>query len=358
MLKLPTDVVAIRNKTELTKYLKPMYVIEDYTKSQEDYRWFEEQIYNIIKGCFEHKECREYPVKFKFYLKDTTVHTLQLRHFVVNTFVWYPFINLHGIQNVLDESFIVDCENQIPHITDFINEKIIEVLRDYGIKNTILNRNISEVLYNLRRISIDFSLIMNLTISSEVFLKIFKDNSRMREIMQTTFPLNMQPADIEQRLNELMNEEISIFKSIKDNPVGIILRSGTGIKHKQLSEFTINMGLKPDLSGVTIPLPINSNTMIRGLNTPSSFYTDALGSRKSLIANKKVMGRAGYFGKVVLSLARTLSLSKTVSDCNTRHLVDINISSKKMLQKYNGRYYKIDGDNELYLLNSRRDTEK
>lgn len=289
MGKLPTEVVTIPNKSELKKYISPLYILEDYTRSTEDYLIFQEKMYNIIKGCFEHKECREYPVKFKFYLKDTEVHTLQLRHFIINVFMWYPFVNLHGIHGVLDESFIVDCENGIPHITDFINEKIIEVLRDYAIKNTTLNRSVSEVLYNLRRISIDFSIIMNLTISSETFLKVFKDNARMREIMQTTFPLDMQPADIESDLNKLMNEEIDIFKAIKDNPVGIILRAGTGIKHKQLSEFTVNMGLKPDLSGVTIPLPINSNTMIRGLNKPSAHYIDALGARKSLITNKKVI---------------------------------------------------------------------
>lgn len=55
-------------------------------------------------------------------------------------------------------------------------------------------------------------------------------------------------------------------------------------------------------------------------------------------------------------LARTLSLSSTVSDCNTKHLVDITITSKKMLDKYNGRYYKKDGDDTLYLLNSKKDT--
>ena len=63
---------------------------------------------------------------------------------------------------------------------------------------------------------------------------------------------------------------------------------------KQLSEFTINGGLKPDLSGVTIPIPINSNTLIRGLDKPSSLYLDALGARKSLIMNQKVINNGLY----------------------------------------------------------------
>ena len=350
------EVVHIPDAKELKKHVKSLYIIEDYLKSVEDYRDFQERIYTIIKGCFEHQECREYPIKFKFYRKDTETHSLQLRHFVINVFMWFPFTNLYGISGVLTKDSIIDCVNELPHVTDFINDKIIIVLRDYSIRNTVINYSVSEVLYNLRRISIDFSLIMNLTISSETFLEVYRSIPRMREIMNTKFELSLQPAEIEDNLNKLMEEEIEIFKSLKNNPIGVILRADTGIKHKQLVEFTVNQGLKPDLSGVTIPIPINSSTMIRGLDKPSAHFIDAMGSRKSLIMNKKVMGNAGYFGKICLLLARTLSLSRTVSDCDTKHLLEIDITSKKMLKKYNGRYYKEDLDGPLMLINAKKDT--
>lgn len=355
MSKITNTVPVIPNVDELVRYLRPIYIIEDYTISEDMYKQFQEDIYTVIKGCFEHKECREFKVKFKFYKSDSEIHTLQLRHFITNVFLWYPFINVHDVASVLDESFILDCEKDIPHITDYINEKIISVLRDCSVRNTVLNRSVSEVLYNLGRISTDFSLIMNLTISTETFLDLYQNNDRIREIMETNLPLDMQPSDIEEKMNNLMKEEIDIIKGIPDNPIGVMLRAGTGIKPKQLSEFTIAMSLKPDLSGVTIPLPISSSTMINGLNKPSYHYLDSLGARKSLITNKKVMGTAGYFGKVVLLLARTLSLSKTVSDCDTRHLLQIQITSKKMLHKYNGRYYKLE-ENGPTLLISRKDT--
>ena len=306
------EVPIISNAEELSQYLKPLYIIEDVLGSEEDYKYFEECTYNIIKGCFEHKECREYPVKFKFYRTDRKTHTIEFRHFIINMFAWSPFVNLHDVSDVMDESFIIDCYNQIPHITDYINEKIILVLRDYGIKNVIINRAISEVLYNLRRISTDFSAIMNLNVSMETFLELYDEHPRIREIMETQFSSDQQPSEIEKTMNQLTAEEVELIKGIKDNPISIILRSGTGIKHKQLAEYTIAMSLKPDLSGVTIPIPISSSTLIGGLNKPSYHYIDAIGARKSLIMNKKVMGTAGYFGKVVLLLARTLSLSKTV----------------------------------------------
>ena len=151
------EVPIIANSKELSQYLKPLYIIEDVMKNDEDYKYFEECTYNIIKGCFEHKECREHPVKFKFYKTDKKTHTVEFRHFIINMFLWSPFTNLYGVSDVMDESFIIDCYKDIPNVTDYINEKIILVLREYGIKNVIINRSVSEVLYNLRRISTDFS---------------------------------------------------------------------------------------------------------------------------------------------------------------------------------------------------------
>ena len=64
-------------------------------------------------------------------------------------------------------------------------------------------------------------------------------------------------------------------------------------------------------------------------------------------------GRAGYFGKIVLLLARTLSMSTEVSDCGTKHLVDYEIKSKKHLRKLNGKYFKRDiNDIDFDLINA------
>ena len=51
--------------------------------------------------------------------------------------LWRAFVELNGL-NVLNESFIIDCENDIPNIEDYINYKLIEVLRDYHIKSTTI----------------------------------------------------------------------------------------------------------------------------------------------------------------------------------------------------------------------------
>ena len=189
------DVPYIKSKKELSKYLKPLYIIENYMSTSDDYMAFQEKIYTIVKGCFEHKECREYPVKFKFYMNDTKVHTIQLRHFVINIFSWYPFIALNGLPSVLDDSFIIDCFNDIPRYSDYINKKVIYTLKEYNIRNVVINRSISEVLHNMRRISIDFSLILNLNITMNTFTSMYKENERLREIMDVELDISNQPQE-------------------------------------------------------------------------------------------------------------------------------------------------------------------
>ena len=83
----------------------------------------------------------------------------------------------------------------------------------------------------------------------------------------------------------LMTERFQILY-----PVGTKINDDNVNKNNQSDdekrEFTISEGLKPTLTSETLP---------------SDFYKDIIDARKSLIVNKKVMGRADYFEKIDLS---------------------------------------------------------
>ena len=285
---LETDVPFIHNTKELSYWIKPLYIINDILVDCKTYESTMAKIVNLLRGCFDVRECREYPIKFKFNKKDTEVHTLEFRHFLVNMILWYPFIELYGL-DVLNKDFILNCKTDIPAIEDYINYKLITVLRDYHVKSTNINYSISEVLYNLRMISIDYSIILGLNFSLNTFLDLYEKNDEIRDIMEVTFDESMQPYEIEETIDRLQNREIEIFKNDPTNPIGVILTANTGIKHKQLAEFTISGGLIPSLEGVTISKPIENSTLLKGLDRPSYLYISAIGSRKALIMNKKVI---------------------------------------------------------------------
>ena len=65
-----------------------------------------------------------------------------------------------------------------------------------------------------------------------------------------------------------------------------------------------------------------------------------------------------YFGKIVLLLTRTLSMSDTVSDCGSKHLVCYDVTDKTALKKLSGKYYKLNIDDpreDLKVVNFKTD---
>ena len=60
---------------------------------------------------------------------------------------------------------------------------------------------------------------------------------------------------------------------------------------------------------------------------------------------------------MILMLASTLKMSTTVSDCGTRHLVQYDIKNSKILNKLNGKYYKMDySDDDYKIIDATKDT--
>jgi len=359
---MKNTIPVINTVSDLKDNLQDLYIIETILVSHSDYEVFFDGIYNVLKACFEKKECRTYPVNFKFYIKDTEIFTVELRHFVINLILWYPFIEVNDIK-FLNKNFIMDGTRIIADpeydLDDWINYKVIMTLRNFNVKEKTINSAVGYVCAKLINISVDFSEIMNLGFSYFTFMNMYNKYPRIKEIMESTFDDSMQPRDIELTIDKYLKEEVDIYKNDPGNPIGLMFKANTGIKQKQFAEFTIAQGLKPTVDGNVITIPIENSTLIKGLDKPAYQYIDASAARKSLILNKTVMGTAGNFGKLVLQLVMTLSLSKKVNDCGTRHLVKINVSNKKFLNKLNKRFYKLENDKDadLYMIDARKDED-
>lgn len=351
-MNLLLEVPKLNTVKDLKNLLRPIYIIEDYMDDYDTYEEFQIKLMNIICGCFASDEkirrtCIEYPIQFKFYREDNKSYKIQLRHFLYNVYLWYSFVEVSDI-HILDDSFILEAE-EIPHINDFINEKVIKVMRELNVKETTIGFNVSKTNYKLRGISLELSQIMGFHFDEKTFIEMYKDPV-IRELMTIKLPQDAQPVEIEKIIDDAEKKLVNHLKSIPDNPTSIILRAGTGIKIKQLVEYLIMMGMKPSLEGEVMPIPIETSSLVGGLNRPSYQYIDASGARKPLIMNYKEMGNAGYFSKKMLELARTLELSREISDCDTKHLVTYEVKTKKHLKKLVGKYYKLDGDDDFRLL--------
>jgi len=254
-----------------------IFIISNLMATKKDYKANLELFYDYLKRGFEVKELRTCPVYFKFSDKEgEQIHTLQLRHFLTNYMFWSPMMKL-GYIDRLNESYIVDCSKiSADYIKSYVDRKIVLPFRKI-ISNTKMNKVIADMIHNLSRISTDFNMILGLSINIETFIDVSERIPRFNEIIRTVIPDGLQPTEIESLLDDLMHEQVAI---LENDPVGNmlqpILKSGAGIKHKQLAEFAISGGLKPDLSGNTIPHPINSNFIVGGLSNITNYYIDSL----------------------------------------------------------------------------------
>lgn len=353
MLSEERDLVPkIPDVKTLKEYVQPIYIINDYQTTYDIYEKFLRSIRNITCACFVRKKCREYPIKYKFYRDEKETHTMQLRHFLYHCYLWYPFCELSDIK-VLDLSFVLEAKDTM-NLDDYINEKIIRCLRSYNVKQRIINKNISMVNKLIRSISLDFSDLMNLTFSDVTFFEMW-DNPEYRELMQYTSPEGAQPIEIERKLGEYEDRLISLLRADKNNPIGEIIRAGTGLKHKQLVEMLIALAMKPTLDGEVMAYSIDNSSVIGGLDRASYMYIDATAARIPLIMNATKMGDAGYFGINLNKLIMTLQLSKKKTFCNTKHLVPYIIRTKKHLKVLVGKYYKMDPDDYDYQVLTKHD---
>lgn len=315
-----------------------IYVIGDIVANgKKEYRAHIETIYDTIKQGFEKKQFREFPVKFKFRNDDARVYTLQLRHYLTNLMFWGPFVRL-GLEDELNEEHLVDCSKiSTSLIKQYLDMKLIIPYRE-EFSNKKMNQVIAEMLYNLSRISVDFTLIMGLSLNLETFIDVAKRNKRFDEILHTKLDPNQQPKDIEEFLDKLEKEEIEILMNDPEgNFLQPILRSGSGIKHKQLRELTGAGGLKPDLFGNTMPVPITGNFIVGGLGSIANYYVDSAAARKAVVMNKTVMGTSGHFARKVMLITTDSRLRKDEEECNTSNAICYEVKTKDHLRRLRGR---------------------
>lgn len=329
-------------------YDNHIFILNELLDSKKLFKKVFDDAYNYMKKGFECKEVRSFMIKYMWSREDETVYEMEIRHIITNMLFWRTFIDLDKDYKLTEEDMVDAFNINNKMIKKYIDDRIIgQFLFKVEIKK--LNKSIHDLLYRLVQIGNDFNEIMGMGLNLETFIDLADRNPRFNQIIRTKVDENMQPHEIETYLNGLMNEELQILKT-EENCLKPILLAGAGIKNDQLREMTINGGLKPDLSGNTVPIPINSNLLVGGFSNITNYYIDATGGRKALIANATVMGLAGHFAQLVKLLTTDIKLAD-IDDCGTVHGVELKITSKEYLKRLHGRYYRTRYDREYKILN-------
>ena len=349
---LPT----IRTVKDCEREFPDVIVLSTYN----DYESFDElyyKVYYAICACAEIPACMSFKIRFKFYVDDEQVFALSMPKFLMNLNAWRPLIEINKLQKyyrnkikVLDESFIIGIM-----ISDSLRmgleSKVLKVLQDYGISFERISELLKTVIERYQEASIEFSMINKSCIMTleSIFLNDYRTSEKIRELNNLVVPQTLQTADVEKLLSEKTKELIAELGRTK-NPIWYVSKAGSYIKMKQVQELFISYGQIPDVSGNVIPYTMQGNGFSTGYSEPAGYYIGATGARMSAIMNTAHMGEAGYLSRNLILEARTLTLSRTVFDCGTKHLTKVFVTDNDFLRRLENRWYAESEFGELKLL--------
>lgn len=313
-----------------------------------DYDEFDDlyyKIYYAICACIGNKQCEGYKIRFKFYPEDDVTYTLSMPKMLLNLNAWRPLIELNKIQQyyrkqieVLDESFIIGIM-----ISDKLRmglvSRVFEVLNGYGIDFGRTSELLKVVIERYQEASVEFALtdIACIMTLESIFIRDYMKSEKIRELNNIDIPQTLQTVEVEQLLSKKTNELIAEMGKTR-NPIYYISKAGNHIKPKQVQELFISYGQIPNINGNVIPYTMKGNGFSTGYVDPTTYYIAATGARLSSIMNKAHMGEAGYLSRNLILASRTLTLSNTMYDCGTKHLLELHVTDGDFLHRLENKW--------------------
>ena len=281
------------------------------------------------------------------YPNKSKVQEMSLIHFTFNMIIWLPYFIL-DIPITKENTFMEKVFNNKTY-TSFVNSNIIEKY-----KHLVTHNQMSKMLAKMYDMFIfiteRYGLELGMSFSLYDFITKW-DDDEIYDLNHTKLPKDMQISESEAYLDKRLYRYMEIMENDpKDNVLKPFIRAKQGISPKQLREFAISGGFKPDLSGNTYPIKPRSNLLTDGYRNPTDYIIDAVGGRKAGVLALQI-DTGGYLARSFNKSVMDLKLHKDPNyDCGSENYYIKTISNKTDLSDMHGRWYLNEKNNHLVQL--------
>ena len=306
-------------------------------------KYYDDLFYLIqsMRGCI-HNDLGHQSIAFT-YPESEDIKQMSTIHFVFNMIIWLPLF-IMNIPIDKNHTFMPKVFNNKSYV-NYLNTKIIEPY-----KHLLTHNEMSKILAKMYDlfiiISERYSLELGLSFSLNDLIKRW-DNPEIYDLNHTKIPKNLQINETENYLNARVRRYSEIMMEEQDDNVLMpLLRSGQGANIKQLREFTISIGYKPDINGYTIPYAPSTNFITYGVRKAKDYATDATGGRKASVLALAI-DSSGYLARTYCKSSSDLYLNPDPNyDCGSVNYYEREIANKYDLEDMRGRWY-LTKDNTL-----------
>ena len=313
--------------------------IFDFNSNIQDKKLLSDKIEDLIKIIEDDYENRKIVYQVQF---SDGIHDIKLANLITKLIFAHLYVGYELSYDLTIETKDINNSIILPYLNNYI-----EFALEEGFKLKELTNRLHEVLFGINMINIRFSVTQANSISVYGIIELMKKNKKFRELINRKYSVkNKTSFDIEKMMADDMTEVTNLLKK-EDNILKPFLMAKDGINMGQLGQLLFNIGPKPDMKGNVFPLIVNTN-YLRGLRTPSDYFIDASGGRKSSIINAEQVKRAGYLNRKLTLMTENIRLSD-IDSCDSNGLKVI-IQDQNHLNRLKGRYYNLPDGDILYMI--------
>lgn len=298
-----------------------------------------EYIKNIIRDSIGFNEKR----KIKILFQNGKVIKLTLPDYFMNLVFWYAILRCND--RIRPCHIVLVKEFTGKTIKEYFDKFVIEPHKK-DIDIVELNNIIADTL-NFFNFVDDFSFYFSNSVNLQDDISMMNAIPEYKDLMHDDFT-KYSFSELEEKRANSINKIVEYIKNSKQyighehiftNP----FRAKELINIKQLTEFMICIGAKPDGDGGIIPYIVNNSFLTGGVDGTESYFIDSYAGRLAQILSKKNVSKSGDF-------ARCLSLNNQETHlhqdpdycCDTKNFLKINIANKDIFKLYTGRYFRFE----------------
>lgn len=311
-------------------------------------------ILNILKDGIETPFVQSTFVTVHF--PQTTIE-LSIMDYFFNVFMWHLIVSTD--QAIEPKHLFFDEAITRKTIKRYIDKFFISENRK-KLPNIQMNNIIDETLCHFAEVD-NFALYLANTINLEDNIMLMNKVPEFYNLIHADLA-NIPLEDVKNVGMEKTNKAIHYMKNAKsilgfDHCLADSLRANEGINPKQLKEFVVNIGSKPNGQGGVYPNIINKSFITGGVNDILSYFIESSTGRIAQIMSKKNVGESGHFARLLgLNNTDTFLHPDPHYACDSKNFQILYIANKDMLEKVRDRYYRFNPDGLEYLV-SANDTQ-
>ena len=273
-------------------------------------------------------------------LYNDTSHTMSVGRAVTVLIILRPLIKFNVLSDItLNDAVVLFSADIINNkqIDKQINNNI-ELMTDANIHINDINHSIAKSIHMLSYVGAYFNKLRGNSMSIYTIYKLSKQIPEFKDLLDIKIPEAQQCIDIENQMDKYRDIGTEMLKRA-ESTLGDMVRCGSMVNLKQMSQCIFTVGFKPNLTGETIPYLVNTS-FLRGLRSTKDLFIIGKAARKASINNFMYTRSSGYLSrKLALLVLDTFLNPDSKSCCSSVNRVPFLIRNNTDLKDLNKRFY-------------------